>query len=83
MKIPSSLGFNLFIDEDTADLLVLFVNLYMEFEETEGKNDFQPMAVKARETFKKFHKSVVGPIHELGWCKDPDCGYESDPNLIL
>ena len=81
MKIPESLGFTMFVDEDRADLFCLFVNLYLEFEEHEGKNDMQPMAVTARETFQRFIKELMVPVHKNGWCKDPDCKYESGPEF--
>ena len=80
-----SLGFNLFVDEDMSDLFTLFSNLYLDFEKSGADIKENPiLATKSKVSFGVFLKKVTGPVHELGWCKDPNCKHKSgsDPHII-
>lgn len=76
-----SLGFTIFVDEDTHDLFNIFFSLYASLDHVAEGNSVlnkDEKVLRMRETFQRLLDSVIDPSHELGWCKDPEC--EWTPN---
>lgn len=75
------MGFNLFVDEETAEFFIVLMNVYLmgkqnnAFSECTGEE-----AARYDQMAMNFSKSINKPIHELGWCKDPECDWKEGEN---
>lgn len=67
-----SLGYNLFIDRDTNDIILILLNTFRIAGE-EGLLTELPEKVRMAESFTSLAKRINKHTHELGWCNDPDC----------
>jgi hypothetical protein len=67
-----SLGYNLFIDRDTNDLILILLNTFRIAGE-EGLLTELPEKIRMAEIFMPFAAKISKHTHELGWCNDPDC----------
>lgn len=82
-KQPPSVGFSMFVDEETFDALRGMMNLYQDYalpripdniKETDEYMDGEEMLID-------FFDTLYLHAHEMHWCKDPDCTFNEDNNI--
>lgn len=77
-KNKNSLGFNMFIDKDRMEVFQLLLNVYKDFLKTAPPDFFVHSELEGRnKAIVKFVEDMIIPQHELGWCSDPTCDYET------
>ncbi len=79
-KTKSTLGFNLFIDEEAHKGIQLLVNIYLDILETEKGQELMahPEFLSRKKGISNLLEKMIVPQHELGWCHDPLCTYEEN-----
>jgi len=78
-----SLGFSLFVDEELYELFSLFFILFEDFSEFSNTHPDIGDGINMKEKlieYKMLTSSMVDPVHEMGWCKDVNCQWESKKN---
>jgi len=78
-----SLGFSLYVDKEMHNLFHIFIHMYTKMDEMAEEQGDEPRAlVRSRKTFEQFLNAVVGPMHKLGWCEDPECTWKEGEKII-
>ena len=73
-----SLGYNLFIDRDTNDALLILLNTFRIAGEKGILKDL-PEGITTVRKIMTLAESINKHTHSLGWCNDPDCE-KNQPN---
>lgn len=84
-EIKSTVGFSIFIDEDISDALTFVIGSFLDAVKREPLIMIHPEFQNRMHGIEKLLDQVTDKVHELGWCKDPDCDYKKDekPNNSL